>query len=479
VYVYLWFDVEDYVTPESDVALGRLVDMFDRHGLKATFKMVAEKVRGLERRGHHDILASLRAHDVGYHTDYHSKPPSIPEYELELGWEAGIAEFVQREQAGLDTLKRAFGRTPSCYGQPGGSWAPQVYPALRRWGIPVYLDAGPWLALDGRPHRYCDVLDMLGLEGLMHIGIGGGRERVSRCQVQLGRLVERMRPTGGVISLYAHECEFVTQSFWDAVNYAGGADTPRERWQPAPLVSESERKDRYAAMDEFLSFVRSLPDVEVTVASQASLLYLDRAKGRKFTPRQVALACAAMADAITHQQCDEVWLSPAEIYGLAVGLLAARVRNDAWPDHVSYRYLDGPPTPPFAPPASSAVQSSSDHVPRLASSVSRLALDDLFGTCLYEDASLNVNGHMPAQVQVGRNWFSPADFLSTVGAALPRWLDGGTDAAPLVRGDFVQARYVPDHVSWDWLVFPPGFNADPLLQMGKLQAWTLKPATLS
>ena len=42
VYVFFWFDVEDYVTPESDVALGRLVDIFDRHGLKATFKRVGE-----------------------------------------------------------------------------------------------------------------------------------------------------------------------------------------------------------------------------------------------------------------------------------------------------------------------------------------------------------------------------------------------------------------------------------------------------
>jgi hypothetical protein len=468
----MWFDVEDYVTPESDVALGRLVDMFDRYGLKATFKMVAEKVRGLERRGHHDILASLRAHDVGYHTDYHSKPPSIPAYELECGWEDGIAEFVRREQAGLDTLKRVFGRTPSCYGQPGGSWAPQVYPALRRWGIPVYLDAGPWLALDGRPHRYCDVLDMLGLEGLMHIGIGGGRERVSSCQAQLGRWVDGLRPTGGEISLYAHECEFVTQTFWDAVNYAGGADTPREAWRPAPLLPEGGRESRYAAMDEFLAFVRSLPDVEVTVASQASLLYLDRAKGRRFTPRQVARVCAGMADAITHQRCDGVWLSPAEVYGLAVGLLAARVRNDAWPDQVPYRYLDGPPMPPFAQYASDALQPDRDRV-------LGLTLDDLFGTCLYEDAYLNANGQMPAQVQVGRNWLSPADFLSTVGAALPRWLDGGTGDVSLVSGDFVQDRYVPDHVSWDWLVFPPDFDADSLLQMAKLQSWTLKPAALS
>ena len=125
-------------------------------------------------------MTSCATHDIGYHTDLHSKPPSISEYLLDLDWEGGIAEFTRREQVGLDTLKRVFQRTPSCYGQPGGSWAPQVYPALRQWGIPVYLDAGPWVKLDGRPHRYCDVLDLLGLEALMSIGIGGGREEVSK-----------------------------------------------------------------------------------------------------------------------------------------------------------------------------------------------------------------------------------------------------------------------------------------------------------
>jgi len=461
VCVFFWFDVEDYVTPESDVALGRLVDIFDRHGLKATFKMVAEKVRGLERRGHQDIIGKLRAHDIGYHTDYHSKPPSISEYLLDCDWEGGIAEFVRRERAGLDTIKGAFQRTPSCYGQPGGSWAPQVYPALRRWGIPVYLDAGPWVKLDGRPHRYCDVVDLLGLDALMSIGIGAGREEVSRRRACVAGWVDRLRPAGGEISLYAHECEFATRVFWDAVNYARGADTPRERWQPAPLLTEQEREERYAAMDEFLTFVQSLPDVQIVVASQAPLLYLDRAKGRSFTPRQIGQVCASLADGITHQECDGVWLAPAEVYGLAVALLAARVRNDRWPDHVPYRYLDGPPTSPL-----------------VGSLPGRVTLDDLFGTCLFEDAYLNGHGQMPAQVQVGRGLLTPADFVATIGAALPRWLEGSMDDAPVVCGDFVQSRHVPDHVSWDWLVFPPGFDADALLQMAKLQAWTLKPASL-
>ena len=461
VYLYFWFDVEDYITPESDGALGRLVDIFDRHELKATLKMVGEKVRGLKRRGHDDILAALRAHDIGFHTDYHSRPPSISEYELQYGWEDGIAEFMRRERNGLDTLKQAFGRLPSCYGQPGGAWAPQVYPALRRWGIRTYLDAGPWVSLDGRPHRYCDVLNMLGLEHTASIGISRGYGEVRDRWTRLAQVVDRLRHTGGEVSLYAHECEFVTSQFWDGVNYAQGTDTPREEWRPAPLIDEEESESRYRAMDDLLTAVCSWPEVVVAVASQAPLLYADRARGRSFTPRQIADLCAPMADAITHQRCDGAWLSPAEIFDLAVRFLAGRVQGDAWPAQVPYRYLDGP-----AGPA---------HVERFAD---HFTLDDVFGTCLYESAYIDAHQRMPAEVQIGRNWLSPADFMATLGAALPRWIEGNADDASLVRGDFAQATHVPDHVSWGWTIFPPDFNADPLLELGKLQAWTLKPAPL-
>ena len=61
-YLFIWFDVEDYVTAESDVALGRLVEILDRHEVKATFKLVGEKLRGLQRRGHTDIVKQLAQH---------------------------------------------------------------------------------------------------------------------------------------------------------------------------------------------------------------------------------------------------------------------------------------------------------------------------------------------------------------------------------------------------------------------------------
>lgn len=471
VHILFWFDVEDYITPQSDIALGRLVDIFDRHEAKATFKLVAEKVRSLRRGGHDDILAKLLPHAIGYHTDSHSRPPSISEQLVGLGWPEGIEAFIEREQDGLETLRHIFGRVPTCYGQPGGAWAPQVYPALRRWGIPAYLDAGPWVDLDHKPHRYCDTLNILDVDGLMHIGIGGGADEVLKRQTQLARIVDRLRPSGGIVSLFAHECEFVTAQFWDAINFGGGQDTPRDQWQPALLVDEAESEARYAAMDNFLAFAGNLPGVEISTAADLPRLFPDRAKGHPFSAREVADLTAHCADQITHQQIDDTWLSPAEIFALTVRLLAQRARTGRWPAQVLYRYVDGPPAPPFA-------QFNSPKVENLQEGRC-LALDDLFGTCLYEDAALDQNGHLPAEVQIGRTWLSPADFLTTVGAALPGWLDGGTDDAPIQSGDLASARHVPDHVGWNWIIFAPGFNGDPLLELGKLQAWTLKPAMLN
>lgn len=460
VRVFIWFDVEDYVTPESDIALGRVLEILGRHGCRATLKLVGEKVRGLQRRGHHDILAALRSQDIGYHTDYHSKPPTVAQYALEGDWAGGVAEFMRRERNGLETLTGAFGRRPTCYGQPGGSWAPHVYPALRTWDIPVYLDAGPWVGLDGSAHRYCGILNLMRLQHTYSIGISRGLGAVQERSAQLGQIVQRMQHTGGEISLYAHECEFVTSEFWDAVNYGRGRDTPRSEWKPAALRSTEDTEERYAALEYLLRAMASFPNTDHVVSSQAPALYPDRAATKSFSPAEIARLGESMIDQVTHQRCDGAWLSPAEVLSLVVRLLAERARAGSWPEQVPYRYIDGPTGPPHVESTGKA-----------------LAQDDVFGTCLYESASMDLHGQMPTEVQVGRTWLSPAGFLATIGAVLPRWVAGDDADAALVRGQFSQAAYIPDHVPWDWVVFPPDFSADGLLPVAKLQAWTLKPAS--
>ncbi len=131
VYVTLWFDTEDYILPQSDDAAKRLAETLTRLGVRATFKVVGEKARTLERRGRKDVIAALKKHEIGYHSDTHSQQPTIAVYLRHTGWEDGAAEFFRREVQGVRDIERIFGVTPSCYGQPGAAWASQTYPALK------------------------------------------------------------------------------------------------------------------------------------------------------------------------------------------------------------------------------------------------------------------------------------------------------------------------------------------------------------
>ena len=134
VYVILWFDTEDYILPQSDDAAKRIAVFLTQQNIRATFKVVAEKARALDRRQRRDVVGALTQHEIGYHSNTHSQHPTVAEYESALDWQRGVDEFSRRERPGFETVRRMFGQTPTCYGQPGASWAPQAYGALKEWG---------------------------------------------------------------------------------------------------------------------------------------------------------------------------------------------------------------------------------------------------------------------------------------------------------------------------------------------------------
>src|SRR5262249_7384808 len=126
-----------------------------------------EKARVLEKRGRRDVIAALRRHDIGYHTDFHSVPPAPTAYLDRLGWGEGVEEFYRREAAGARDVARIIlgsaARPLSCYGQPGNSWAPQTYPALKRMNIAMYLDSGSHVGLNDDMFWYAGVLNFFNL----------------------------------------------------------------------------------------------------------------------------------------------------------------------------------------------------------------------------------------------------------------------------------------------------------------------------
>src|SRR5689334_3905661 len=160
VNVIFWFDTEDFLLPADDDATERLCEMFTERGVHATFKLVGEKARVLEKRGRTDVIEALKKHDIGYHSNFHSVHPTPSEYLADCDLLDGIAEFVRREGGGAADVRRILSReTLACYGQPGSSWASQAIAALPQigvapGGVPCYVDDGSHVGLEGQPFWY-------------------------------------------------------------------------------------------------------------------------------------------------------------------------------------------------------------------------------------------------------------------------------------------------------------------------------------
>lgn len=105
----------------------------------------------------------------------------MAEYLEDKRWSDGIEEVVRREGPGVEVIQRIFGKPPTCWGQGGGSWGPQVHPAMKRLGVPAivypatfapsskecYDISGGQRRFNGHRHKGADqVSDGMGDEGV-------------------------------------------------------------------------------------------------------------------------------------------------------------------------------------------------------------------------------------------------------------------------------------------------------------------------
>jgi hypothetical protein len=437
VYVVLWFDTEDYVEPAADDAALRIAKDLTAEGVRATFKVVGEKARVLEARGRRDVVAALSKHAIGYHSNWHSLHPTPAEYLVRLGFVEGADEFERREAAGVADVKRIFGVQPVCYGQPGSSWGPQALPALRRLGIPVYLDEGDQVGVDEQPFWY---------GGLLHVYRMGRNQ--FRAQLNVGaedaaayrrfdEAAARLEAAGGgVISIYYHPTEFVTTEFWDAVNFSRGANPERPAWQKPKRRTAEESERCYGVLRRFVEHMKARPGVRFATAGELLKLYAAP------TPATVdrAAVAAHLKQHIIFGEIGGAMLSPAE---MVTTLLEGAPRMVDGPTAAGRTTYSQSTIPPAA--FARAVDDARDFVRRFH--------------------------RLPSEVFVGAETLSLADFVATLAAN-----DGR-----VARGTIEFDRYFATDPKkpFNWVIHPEGFDGGPLLDLARLQGWTLKPARLA
>ena len=480
VNVILWFDTEDYLLPASDDAARRVAEILSARGVRGTFKVVGEKARVLERRGRGDVIAALRKHDLGYHSNLHSVHPTPAEYLAECGWLDGVAEFVRREGGGADDVRRIFGVPAlSCYGQPGSSWAPQAVAALRQLGVitsrgvPCYLDEGGHVGLDERPFWYCGALNVYNLgrnTTRMDLHEPGGLE--TGCAA-FRAIYDRLRlQGGGLVSIYYHPAEWVHREFWDAVNFRRGLNPPREQWKEPPQRPREETLAAYQRFEKYVDYQLSLPGVRHVTASDLPGLYRNRIQEEGADLRTVQelaeqVARAAALDVVRDGRGR--FVSPAEQFSLIVRFLASSTVEGRTPARVAIHSLLGP-----------AERPPTTEVDELPWPAFRDALADAAG-------EIEARGQVPARVFAGVRKIAPADFLRAAASVTLTAASAGAGRPPafpekvaIPKGTAVATeRFVAEdtpELFGGWIIHPEGFRAPRIIEMARLQAWTLKPA---
>ncbi len=465
VYVVLWFDTEDYILPASDDAALHIARFLTDQQIRGTFKVVGEKARTLERRGRTDVIEALKKHEIGYHSNFHSVQPSPAMYLDALGWDDGVAEFDRRERPGFDDVKRIFGVAPSCYGQPGSSWAPQTLGAMKQWGMKVYLDGGRHVALDGKPFYYCGLLNIYQIANMPRTstkGVDDLAETESKFQAARSELLAEQ---GGLVSIIYHPCEFAHKEFWDGVNFRNGANPPRDQWKLPAAKTPAESKQAFDQFESYIRFMRHFDDVKFITASEAARLYADRAAEQTWQSTDIKKLAAAVGDEPGFQRYDGYTLSAAEVLAILSKFVVERTAGH---DAPAIKY-PGSPLGPSSPtiPLDHPITTDGEQFLRTTADVAD---------------SIRSHGRIPSAIWLGSQAVPPEVFLRSLALVARDMADGKPigKTIEIIPAQLAAAKYVADDNPglWKWVIFPPNFHAPNVMALAKREAWTLKPAIL-
>ena len=468
MYVYVCFDVEDLVDPDSDEPPLDIAEMLSAEGIVASLCVVGEKARLWERRGRSDVIAAVKRHDVSLHTDHHSLHPTVAEYLADKGWSDGVAEAMRQEGPGVRDLTRLFGASPTSWGTSGASWGPQIPAATRRLGIPSNIYSHARAGETGA----CWFAGQLCFSDWIHLP--GGEDALcddtafeTSLPALLQELNEAARRGTQCLGLFAaHPTRLRHTVFWDALNFAEGRNPDPADYRLAPRRDFQTYARGLANLRRMILAVRDLPEVHIVGVGSLN--------GR-FAPNEGSLSreeLRQLARNIAESgvvSAEEPLASPAQTLDALARAVLHLAEGGTLPERLTLSPVLGPLD--LAPALERPVTVSAKEGLALAREVVR---------------QLRATNHLPTALPVQGLLIGPGPLLRAAAAAflalergheptqvtLPTGMEEPAQAAMLAQEAI--HRRLPG-----WPPHPRDLRLDQLALHTRLQSWSLKPATLT
>jgi peptidoglycan/xylan/chitin deacetylase (PgdA/CDA1 family) len=462
-FLVVTFDVEDYISPESehiDDIPKWLAEIMSEEGVTGTFFVIGEKARSLERRGRRDVIAAMAKHDIGSHTNFGSIHPTVTEELEKAGWAEGVSQMLGQESAGIRDLERIFGVPVRTLARHGGSYGPQLVYALGKLGPAGYQ--GSPASLPGHDVVwFCNTLNF----SAQYAGFDDAYYRDDLFEPVFEKLkadLPKLAQTTEVIALFAgHPTKIRAEEFWD-LNFYYGKNTPETGWimprlRPAETMATAQKNFR-----RMMKFLKGRDDILIT--NYRTLMRTYGAQ-REFLAAGELKAIAA--DTLRRKTlAPTASFSPAECFAALAKAVAVYAETGTAREAFAPQHPLGPLEMPPAQPEISRVKW--EDVGRLAAAA-----------CVVIDKT----GALPAALSIENRRIGTGSLFVLFSAAYLDLLSGrprpeydipAFEPYPKTNeADIIQA--VEGYESWP--VHRRDLDMSKIIELTRLQLWTLKEAT--
>lgn len=292
----------------------------------------------------------------------------------------------------------------------------------------------------------------------------------------LGSLKENFRElyaekqvSDGLIVIFSHPCMFITETFWDSVNFHDGKNPIEGRYVSPPLRSKEAYNESLKAFEKFLEYILGFPNVKIVTFKEIPNVYHEPEE-RMLSLDKILSVAEEVTIRDNWQIVNGISVSPAEVLRLLTELILNYLSRGDEPESIPIRFTLGPTSKPSELGVRRTVR-----------------LRSFLSLCYRTKEFMEEHDKIPSTLSEGNFAYGPGDLLAAAAMAVTFYSEFRRLPSEIKIG---KASNLPDVVErwnlasrvksqWKWIIFSRDFNSHKIEDLTIGQSWTIRPAVLS